>query len=152
MTTQWVVSAKCLPQNWTLSRYLISAYLILSSSWPLPVLSWVQGLWQRGNTLMWLLNRPVRVTLSLCHLFTSSSLMGHNEKVGIHQSLKIFPHDSKCMSPLPLLLDHCERDRREPYRGAIIQANDFHTNSKAKITMRTETYIIRKLKWKSNRD
>lgn len=29
-------------------------------------------------------------------------------------------------------------------------ANKFHTNSK--ITMRTETYIIRKLKWKSNKD
>lgn len=78
--------------------------------------------------------------------------MGHNEKAGIHQSLKSFPHDSKFMSPLLLLLDNCERDERETYREAIIQANEFHINSKAKITVRTEMYIIRKLKWKSNKD
>lgn len=78
--------------------------------------------------------------------------MGHNEKAGIHQSLKNVPCDSKFMATFPLLLDHCERDKREPYREAIIQANEFHTNSKAKITMRPETCIIKKLKWKSNKD
>ena len=46
--------------------------------------------------------------------------MGYNEEASIHQSLKNFPPDSKFMSPLPSLLDHCERDRREPYGEAII--------------------------------
>lgn len=46
--------------------------------------------------------------------------MGHNEKASIHPSLKNFPHDNKFMSPLPSLLDHCERDKREAYGEAII--------------------------------
>lgn len=95
--------------------------------------------------------RNVSVILSSCHPFISLFLMGHNEKADILQSLKIFPHDSKFMPPT-LLLDHCERDKTEPYRDTIIQANEFHTNSKAKITMGTEMYITEKLKWKSNKD
>lgn len=69
---------------------------------------------------MQFLIRTVRAILSSCRLFISFSLMGHIEKAGIHQSLKNFLHDTEFMHPLPLLLDHCEHDKREPYREAII--------------------------------